>query len=68
MKKILSTLSLVVFTITMLSPSIGSAIDPRTSGRILDDFKSRQETILFESAPIEVADATRLLQEEYAMK
>jgi DNA repair exonuclease SbcCD ATPase subunit len=67
MKKIFSTLTLVGFILMMLSPSIGSAIDPRTSGRILDDFKSRQETILFESAPIEVSDASKLLQEEYAM-
>jgi murein DD-endopeptidase MepM/ murein hydrolase activator NlpD len=67
MKQIFSTLTLVGFILMMLSPSIGSAIDPRTSGRILDDFKSRQETILFESAPIEVSDASKLLQEEYAM-
>jgi hypothetical protein len=67
MNKTLSTAFTVLFVISYLSPSIGSAIDTTTSGRILDNFKAQQEEILFESAPFEIADASKILEQEYAM-
>lgn len=67
MKKIFSTLFLFLFVLSFLSPTIGRAIDTTRSGRILDSFKAQQETILFESAPVEVNDANTILRQEYAM-
>jgi hypothetical protein len=67
MNKIFSTTFLILFTLSYLSPTIGSAIDTRTSGRILDNFKAQQADILFESAPIEITDASKILEQEYAM-
>jgi murein DD-endopeptidase MepM/ murein hydrolase activator NlpD len=68
MNKITSTTLLTIFAISYLSPTIGSAIDPATSGRIIDNFKAQQEEILFESSPVEVTDASKILEQEYAMK
>jgi hypothetical protein len=68
MKKITSTFCLTAFVISYLSPTIGSAIDPATSGRIIDNFKAQQEEILFESSPVEITDANKILEQEYAMK
>ncbi len=67
MPKILSTTFLIFFIFSFLSPVIGSAIDPTTSGRILDNFKEKQEEILFESAPLDITDASKILEQEYAM-
>ncbi len=67
MKKIFSTLFLFLFVASFLSPTIGSAIDTTRSGRILDNFKAQQETILFESAPVELNDANTILKQEYTM-
>lgn len=67
MPKILPTSFLIFFIFSFLSPVIGSAIDPTTSGRILDNFKEKQEEILFESAPLDITDASKILEQEYAM-
>lgn len=67
MNKTLSTAFTILFVISYLSPTIGSAIDTTTSGRILDSFKAQQEDILFESAPFELQDASKILEDEYAM-
>ena len=67
MNKIFSTTFIILFTLSYLSPTIGSAIDTRTSGRILDNFKAQQADILFESAPLEITDASKILEQEYAM-
>ena len=67
MNKTLSTAFTILFVISYLSPTIGSAIDTTTSGRILDNFKAQQEDILFESAPFELQDASKILEDEYAM-
>ena len=53
MKKIFTTTFALCFVLATLSPTLGSAIDTTTSGRILDNFKKEQEEILFESAPFE---------------
>ena len=67
MQKIFSTTFLIVFIFSYLSPTIGSAIDPTTSGRILDNFKREQSDILFESSPLDSNDASKILEQEYAM-
>lgn len=67
MKKILSTTLIIVWTLSYLSPTIGSAIDTTTSGRILDNFKAEQADILFESSPVDITDASEILKQEYAM-
>ena len=67
MNKIISTTFTVLFVVSYLSPSIWSAIDTTRSGRILDNFKSQQEEILFESSPVDIADASSVLEQEYAM-
>lgn len=67
MNKILSTVFTLLFVISYLSPTIGSAIDTTTSGRILDNFKAQQADILFESSPFEIHDASKILEDEYAM-
>ncbi len=67
MNKTLSTAFTILFVISYLSPTIGSAIDTTTSGRILDNFKAQQADILFESAPFDITDASSVLKEEYAM-
>lgn len=67
MQKIISTLFLTSFLFLLLSPSIGIAIDKNTSARILDTFKAQQEEILFESSPVELLDANKILEQEYAM-
>jgi hypothetical protein len=67
MQKFFSTAFILLFVISYLYPSIGSAIDTTTSGRILDNFKAQQEEILFESAPFELTDASKILEQEYAM-
>ena len=67
MNKTLSTAFTILFVISYLSPTIGSAIDTTTSGRILDNFKAQQADILFESAPFEITDASKILEDEYAM-
>ena len=48
-------------------PIGSSAIDRSTSGRILDDFKTRQEEILFETIPFTETGANDLLIHEYTM-
>ena len=67
MQKIISTTFLTIFIFSFLSPTVGSAIDTSTSARILDNFKAQQEEILFESSPIEMVDANKILEQEYAM-
>lgn len=67
MQKIISTTFLTCFLFSLLNPTIGIAIDKTTSARILDNFKAQQEEILFESSPIEVTDANKILEQEYAM-
>lgn len=67
MPKIFSTTFLIVFVLSYLSPTIGNAIDPATSGRILDNFKREQADILFESSPLDSSDASKILEQEYAM-
>lgn len=67
MKKICIITLLILFSISFLSPTIGSTIDPTTSARILDDFKEKQEETLFESTPIDMVDASKILEQEYAM-
>lgn len=67
MNKIFSATFLILFTLSYLSPTIGSAIDTKNSGRILDNFKAQQADILFESAPLEIAEANKILEQEYAM-
>lgn len=48
-------------------PSIGVAIDPKTSGRIIDAFKEQQKEILFESLPFSESGANMILEHEYTM-
>lgn len=60
--KYITTLSLLV-----LIPTVGVAIDTRTSGRIIDRFKSEQKDILFESLPFSESGANMLLEHEYAI-
>ncbi len=67
MQKILSILFLIFFFVSIISPVVVTAIDTSSSGRILDNFKTQQEEILFESSPIEVEDANIILEQEYAM-
>ena len=67
MQKIISPTFLIIFILSFLSPTVGSAIDTSTSARILDNFKAQQEEILFESSPIEMVDANKILEQEYAM-
>lgn len=67
MQKLLSFIFLVIFSISYLSPTIGNAIDPTTSGRILDNFKERQEEILFDSTPLDITDASKILEQEYTL-
>lgn len=43
------------------------ALDPTTSGRIIDRFKEQQSEILFESLPFSDSGAEIILQNEYAM-
>jgi murein DD-endopeptidase MepM/ murein hydrolase activator NlpD len=50
-----------------LIPSLGVAIDPTTSGRIIDNFKDQQKEILFESLPFSESGATMILEQEYIM-
>lgn len=50
-----------------LVPSLGVALDPTTSGRIIDRFKEQQSEILFESLPFSDSGAEMILQNEYAM-
>ena len=50
-----------------LIPSLGVALDPTTSGRIIDNFKEQQSEILFESLPFAQSGADILLENEYAM-
>jgi hypothetical protein len=45
------TKHIYILLATLLIPSIGVAIDPVTSGRIVDRFKEQQSQILFESLP-----------------
>lgn len=67
MQKIFHTTFLIIFILSFLSPTTGVAIDPTTSGRILDNFKEKQEEILFESSPLDITDASKVLEQEYAM-
>ena len=68
MQKIFSITFLIIFSVSFLSPTIGIAIDATTSGRILDTFKEKQEDILFNSAPLDIVDANKILEQEYAIK
>ena len=67
MQKIFHIAFLIIFVFSFLSPTLGNAIDQTTSGRILDNFKEKQEEILFESAPLDITDASKVLEQEYAM-
>lgn len=67
MKKIFSSILLILFSISYLSPTTGIAIDLANSGRILDNFKERQEEVLFDSAPLDITDASKILEQEYTM-
>lgn len=48
-------------------PLSGIAIDPTTSGRILDNFKQSEEEILFDSLPLSDSDSAMLLEHEYTL-
>ncbi len=56
----------IILTIALI-PSLGVALDPTTSGRIIDNFKEQQESILFESLPFSESGANMILEHEYAM-
>lgn len=56
-----------IILVVALIPSIGVAIDPSTSGRIIDRFKEQQSELLFESLPFTDSGAEMILQNEYAM-
>jgi murein DD-endopeptidase MepM/ murein hydrolase activator NlpD len=58
---------MLAFWIILLIPSIGVAIDPKTSGRIIDAFKEQQKEILFESLPFSESGANMILEHEYTM-
>lgn len=51
----------------IISPLIATAIDTRTSGRILDNFKKEEYDILFETLPFDNTGSTDILQHEYIM-
>ena len=58
--------TIIIVTVALI-PSIGAAIDPKTSGRIIDNFKEQQKEILFESLPFSESGAEMILQQEYVM-
>ena len=56
-----------LFLAIALIPSLGVALDPTTSGRIIDNFKEQEKDILFESLPFSESGANMILEHEYAM-
>lgn len=56
-----------IILLTLIIPLGSWAIDRTTSGRILDQFKTRQEEILFETIPFTETGANDLLLQEYTM-
>jgi murein DD-endopeptidase MepM/ murein hydrolase activator NlpD len=56
----------IVLAIALI-PSLWVALDPTTSGRIIDRFKEQQSEILFESLPFSESGAEMILEHEYAM-
>lgn len=65
MKK--SIISLVLITCLSFAVTSSYAIDPTTTGRIIDNFKTRHEKILFESLPFTATGANEVLEYEYRM-
>ncbi|MBP9779169.1 peptidoglycan DD-metalloendopeptidase family protein [Candidatus Gracilibacteria bacterium] len=58
----------IIGTMLAILVPLGSwAIDRSTAGRILDDFKDRQEEILFQTIPFTETGANDLLIHEYTM-
>ena len=58
-------IALVLLFLTAIPGSF--AIDTRNSGRILDNFKEKQEEILFESLPFTETGANDVMIHEYTM-
>lgn len=48
-----------------LTPLLTTAIDQTTSGRILDTFKDKHYTILFDTLPFSQSGSDELLEYEY---
>lgn len=68
MPKIIHQIFIGVFLILFIAPvSLTLAIDPTTSGRILDKFKEREEEILFETLPFSESGSADVLSHEYKM-
>ena len=60
-------LSATFLLFPIIFPLCVSAIDPTTSGRILDNFKEEEERVLFDSLPLSDDDSATLLEHEYAL-
>jgi murein DD-endopeptidase MepM/ murein hydrolase activator NlpD len=56
-----------IIALTLIVPFGSLAIDRTTAGRILDNFKDKQQEILFESVPFTETGANDLLIHEYTM-
>ena len=66
-KDLFKKLSTTLLLFPLIFPLCVSAIDPTTSGRILDNFKKEEERVLFDSLPLTDDDSTTLLEHEYAL-
>lgn len=56
-----------ILFLSILLPISSWAIDRTTSGRILDEFKDKQEELLFQTMPFTETGANDLLIHEYTM-
>lgn len=65
MKKIITLIVVGIFISLTLSSS--HAVDPVTTGKIVDNFKTQHEKILFESLPFTATGANEVLEYEYRM-
>lgn len=66
-KDLFKKLSTTLLLFPLIFPLCVSAIDPTTSGRILDNFKKEEERVLFDSLPLTDDDSATLLEHEYAL-
>lgn len=65
MKKIILITSL--FATASLGITASYALDPNATGKMIDNFKARQEKILFESLPFTASGVNDVLEQEYKM-
>ena len=65
MKKISFIIALVI--VTSLGLTAVFALNSATTGRMIDNYKTRHEKILFESLPFTATGANEVLEHEYRM-